>query len=142
MSKQPVTKTHLAYCRLKEVSIEAQTAFVPGCKHGERPVKETQPLPHTHVLASNFQPQVLPLLSSAIAVYAMSSKSLFTEGERKKPHVFQNNFYFHTCVFPAVTCSEKACGILASSSTVISPTSLTLQLVKTKIIRNLKLSLG
>lgn len=98
---------------------------------------------HTHVLASNFQPQVLPLLWSAIAVYAMSSKSLFhRRGEEKAPMCFQNNFYFHTCVFPAVTCSEEACGILASSSTVISPTSLTLQLVKTKIIWNLKLSLG
>lgn len=62
------------------------------------------------------------------------------KGRGKNPMCSQNNFYFHTCVFPAVTCSEKACGILASSSTVISPTSLTLQLVKTKLIWNLKLS--
>lgn len=94
VSKQSVTKTHLAYCRLKEVSIEAQTAFVPGCKHGE------WPLSHTHVLASNFQPQVLPLLWSAIAVYAMSSKSLFhRRGEEKTPCVPKTIFIFTPVFF-------------------------------------------
>lgn len=136
VSKQSVTKTHLAYCRLKEVSIEAQTAFVPGCKHGE------WPLSHTRVGFQFSAPGAPTSVVSYCSVCNVFKKPFSQKGRGKNPMCSQNNFYFHTCVFPAVTCSEKACGILASSSTVISPTSLTLQLVKTKIIWNLKLSLG